>query len=138
MSISLNFINFTSLKTKTLSFKNEILYAINSWRSWTMWLVTTWVCHKISLWPVSKSSINLQARWKQCPVTCEWLAVWLGQVQEMFHFLLWKMRKLNYTTSKVYEQLFFPTSIFFLYDAPDVLVTLHLQKTHLLILRVQY
>lgn len=56
----------------------------------------------------------------------------------MFHFLLYKIRMLNYTTSKAYEQ-FFPTNIFFLfYDAPSASLTLIAQKTHLLILRTQY
>lgn len=53
----------------------------------------------------------------------------LGQVQEKFHFLLCKMRKLNFLmTAKVYEQ-FFPNSIFLLsHDAPSTSITLSLPE----------
>ena len=72
-------------------------------------------------------------------VTCKWLVLWpwasLGKVP----FLPCQMRKVDWMTSNVYEQLV-TSSIFslFYYDVPSAPITVHPPETHLLILRTQY
>lgn len=62
-----------------------------------MWLVTTRVCHKISLHASVKER---QKPWGKMETVVQWSVInWLydlGQVQEMFHFLLCKIRKQLY------------------------------------------